>query len=495
MRTREKARRIWRFIVSDIWDIELSSLSAIRSFGVKTLRVVHLVFKGFREDECPLHASAITFCTLMAIVPILALSLALARGLGDTETAKNRIRAAVFDVTQRLRVQSSGFRVQGSAFGVKKSEKDGETSNIERSTSNVQQRKGEEALPPAEFAAELDRMVDLVLEKVENVSFAALGGAGLVILLCMVVQVLGQVESSFNRVWGVAVGRSVWRKFTDYLSVLLILPFLIIAASSLPVVDFATRFLSDSAADAVRSFLGSGALKNLTVIVMTSLSFTFVIIFMPNTRVSLRPAAIGGLVSGLLFIGWMWICTAIQVGAVVRYGKIYGSFAVVPIVLIWVYVSWLIVLFGAEVAFAVQNCATYRMEQGARRANVHSRILLALSVIVEAGRAMLESAKHFEVAAYAREKRISVRFLNNIVDELVQAGFLAELSENKGCFVLLKSPESLKVNEVVDAVMNSGVKPEDLGLVGVDPRMEQAVKMAADGTDQSLSQTSIQDLL
>lgn len=472
-------------MVSDVWDIELSSLSAIRSLGVKALRVLHLVLKGFREDECPLHASALTFSTLMAIVPVLALSLALARGLGDAETAKNKIRGMIFELTQSLRSEAVATNTSViTGVAAEPAEENGTSADT-----------GGNALPPSKFAAELDRMVDAVFEKVENVNFTALGSVGLVILLCMVVQVLGQVESSFNRVWGITAGRSMWRKFTDYLSVLFVLPILIIAATSLPVVDFVSRFLDESAADRIRSFLGSGALKNLTVVLMTWASFTFVITFMPNTKVRMRPALTGGIVSGLLFILWLRICAAIQVGAVIRYGRIYGSFAVVPIVLAWVYISWAIVLFGAEVAFAVQNCATYRMEQGARRANVQSRIILALSVIAEAGRAMLGKGLNFEAAAYAREKRVPVRLLNDIVEELVQVGYLAELSDNKGCFVLLKPPEGLKVKEVINAVMRSGVKPEALGLASVDPQIEKVIKKAGDGMDESLGQATVQDLI
>ena len=97
-----KIRRAWRFAVSDIWDIELSSLRPLPSLGIRTLRVIHLVVKGFWEDECPIHASALTYNTLMALVPILALSLGVIRGLGGGEVAKDRIREKIYAYTERM---------------------------------------------------------------------------------------------------------------------------------------------------------------------------------------------------------------------------------------------------------------------------------------------------------------------------------------------------------------------------------------------------------
>ena len=480
----DKLRQVRRFVAEDVWDIELSSLSSLRLLGIKALRVFVLIIKGFREDECPLHASALTFSTLMSIVPILALSLALARGLGDAETAKNKIRSAIYNWTR-------SFGSQQVVTGIS----DGSAVSGERGPQRAAlTAAGEDGLEMSGLATQINTMVESAFEKVDNISFKALGGVGLVMLVLMVIAVLGRVEASFNRVWGVTVGRSIWRRFADYLSVVLILPFLVIAASSLPIVDFATRFLDESTAGRISSLLGSGALSNLAVAVMTSLCFSFIIMFMPNTRVRILPGLTGGIVVGLLFIVWMRLCAAMQIG-VARYGKIYGSFAVVPIVLAWVYVSWEIVLFGAEVAFAVQNCTTYRMERGARRANVQSRIILALSLIVEAARAMVGKAREFEIADYARRKCVPVRFLNDMVTELVQAGFLAELSEKSGRFVLLKSPESLKAREVIDVVMLSGVKPDALGLGSVDPWIEKVINMADHGINESLRQITIQDLL
>ncbi len=475
-----KLGRIWRFATEDVWDVEISSLSALRGIWVRTVRVITLVFKGFKEDECSMHAASLTFSSLMAIVPVLALCLSMARGFGDADTAKNWIQGRVSDWTQTFKAE----RPAPDASGQDESPGESHTMNEAEADEFVQ----------SELALRINSLVEQGFEKVENINFARLGTVGLIILIWMVIAVLGRVERSFNRVWGVAVGRSLWRRFTDYLSVLLILPVLIAAAASMPVMDMLTRFLDDHTAAIIQRIVDSGFFRNLTVVGMTSLAFAFLIMFMPNTIVKFRAGIAGGFVAALLFLLWLSICAMIQVGAA-RYGKIYGSFAVVPILLAWVYMSWQIVLFGAEVAFAVQNCATFRMEQSAREANLQARMTLALAIIVEAARSMVSSAPQFQVSAYVRENRVPVRFLNAIIDELVQAGYLAAISEKQGTYALLKSPASLQVSEVADVVMHSGVTPEDLGLASIDAKIAKAVERATGGMDSSLEGMSVESLL
>ncbi len=420
--------RLRHFLMEGVWDLEPTSLSFVKRMGVRLVRVVSLVIEGFRADECPMHAAALTFNTLMAIVPVLALSLSLARGLGNEEAARARIRDLVAEWT--------------SGFG----------------TNHVVQVEATEASEAAGgyLAGEINRLVESGFEKVENVRFAALGGVGLAVLLWMVVAVLGKIENSFNRVWGVTAGRSLWRKFTDYLSVLFIAPFLALLASSLPAADFATRYLDPATARVVEAFLASGLLKALVTVTLTSLFFAVFIMFMPNTRVRTVPGLVGGLVCGLAFLGWLWICAALQVGAA-RYGKIYGSFAVVPIVLAWVYVSWEIVLFGAEVAFGVQNCGTYGQERHAGQASVRARAGMALRLVVEGARAMRAgTVPGVDIAALARERRLPVRFVNTVVSELAEAGLIGELVEHPGHYVLLRDPEGLTARAVVDAILQAG---------------------------------------
>lgn len=472
----EKKKRTARFL-DYIWDVELASLSRYRRAGVKAFRVVHLMLRGFRDDACALHASALTLSTLMAIVPVLALTLTLARGFGNVELARQKMQSVVVEWTQ--------------GFGAREM-----TTNALPGT--LPEAAPTEGEPPAgtdsaDFSGVITHLVDKVFNKVEKISFKALGWVGLVLLIWTVIDVLWRVELAFNSVWGVIKGRTLWRRFTDYLTVVVILPVLLIAASSLPIVDIAGRFLDRTVFDGIRILGGSAVLKYLTVIVMTTLAFSFVIMFMPNTRVKPLPGLAGGSVAAVLFVVWLGICAALQVG-VASYGKIYGGFAAVPIALACIFVSWEIVLLGGEVAFAVQNCATYRMEQVAGKASFNARVALALSILTEAGRAVSGKQGGFNAETFAGGKRIPIRFMNDVMEDLVQAGLLAELTAEKGVYALMRAPDSLAVREVVDVVLNSGEAAAAVGMGNMDAAIEGLLRKVNDGVEGAFGKMTIKDL-
>ncbi len=452
-------RRLWQRARSlfgmNIWDIEVSAVSRPARAGVRTLRVLHLIIRGFFDDECPLQASALTFSTMMSIVPILALCLALLRGLGGEDLARERLHDAVQEWTRSF---AAGTPSAGSAAVA------------------APRADAADDWTPDSLAAEIEQLIDKGFEKVRHINFAALGGVGLVVLILTIVMVLGSVESAFNRVWGVKTGRTLIRKFTDYVSALMVLPFLLVVATSLPLVDFASQFLPSDAALQLRALAASPVVRHATVLLTLTILFTFLIKFMPNTRVRLLPAVSGGLFASLLFIGWLAVCAALQVGAA-HYGRIYGSFAVVPILLAWVYVSWEIVLLSAELAFALQNAATYRVEQGAEHASVESRLTLALAVLTDAARGLAGGGRAFDAARFAAEHRIPVRLLNTVIGQLTRAGFIGELGESSGRYALLCAPDACRVSQVATTLLSQGVSPIALGFLTVpQPRRDAAAR-------------------
>lgn len=434
-------RRAYRFLTEGIWDIELSSLPTIPRWGVNTVRVIHLVYNGFRENECPLHASALTYSSLMAIVPTLAIALSVLRGLGAGEWAEQRIIAAIINM-------------------------------------------------PDQF----QHFVTNILSYVRNTNFATLGGIGLALLLWIVVQVIGQVEMSFNRVWGVQNQRPLLRKFTDYMGVIMVVPVLMIAATTLN-----TTLNSPAIANLLKTHVGLihtwyVHLMQFTPLAAIWLAFTFLYKFMPNTRVNIGPALFSGIIGGSLWIGWQKIYIATQMG-VSKYNAIYAAFASVPIFLFWLYVSWQIVLLGAEVGFALQNYATYKMEQRAHDASLQARVMLALSIMSHAAQAMLVKVPCFEVPAYARRHRVPVRLINEVVEVLCRAGMLGEIAGDNRCYVLLRTPDAIRVKEIISIITQAGASPQSLGLDHLNPAIRHVMGKMDAGMAEALKDFNIPDLL
>lgn len=449
-----------RLDTEQLWSVDVTSLSGIKRLGVRILRVLVLMFKGFFTDECPLRASAITFTTLMAIVPMLALSLSLARMFGGEKVVRDKMVAAVQSWAETFPPPPGITPDDASA---------------------------------ANLAPQLVRVVEFAFDRIALVNFGALGAIGLCFLIWIAIDVLSQIEMSFNRVWGVTVNRRLWRRIADYFTLLLVLPLLIMAAASLPILDLASWVLGHEVFSAVQHFLESGPWPYLIKTAMTTFCFAFLIMFMPNIKV--RPSAgfIGGLLTALLFQGWLQMCTALQAMAI-GYSRIYGSIAIVPLLLGWVYISWSIILLGAEMAFAIQNRDTYPMEQGSRQASPESRILLALALVSEAARSSTDRV--LVVGAFAHRHKIPVRLAYDVIGCLSRAGIFGELAGNApDRYVLLQQTETIRIGDVMHAVLKDGVPPRALGLVRADEPIMEACRSAVEKLCGAADTIHLRDIL
>lgn len=436
----QSVKRAWRFVKDEVWMIDTGTLSKQRRFGIVVLRVGQLVFRGFREDACPLHASALTFYTLLALVPFLAVVLLILKGFGAGADMEQRILESV-------------------------------------------------AAMPDQF----QEFVRDALAQVRNINYPAMGGIGLVILFWMVVQVLSRVEWSFNRVWGISASRPMLRKFSDYLSFLVVVPALMLASTAIN-----TTLNSEAFVELMQARLGPAAFlyKRLLLLMpwlVTWVAFAFMYKFVPNTRVRVIPAIVSGIIGGSLWIGWQVLYIRLQY-RVGRYNMIYGTFASVPIFLAWLFVSWEIVLLGAELAFAIQNFATFALEQRAQDAGVRSKFLLAVSILARAAGAILGKNAAFEIGAYAEEKLIPVRLLHDVVDQLHAAGLLSGLSDEPDSYVLTRAPETILIKDVWDVLARRG-RAEPFERSRMEPRVVALLEKADAGLDRSLKEISVRDLV
>jgi membrane protein len=400
--------RARRFFSRGVWLADTSTMPLYKRLGYKILRVMSLTLRGFTRDRCLFRAQALTFITVMSIVPLLAFTFSVAKGLGAYDRLETQIIVPFLDENM------------GPA--------------------------------PVDGASDvgLRSTIDSMLDVVNQTDFAGLGLFGLAILLYTVVKLLSSIEGSFNEIWGVERSRSLPRKVSDYLSVLVVVPILLIAATG------ATAAIkSGEAFGSVQETLHLGPMvkegMRFSSLFAAWFGFAFIYIFMPNTRVRLFSALMGGLLGSLLWSFAQVLYVKGQVG-VANQSAIYASVAAIPIFLVWVNVSWITVLMGAELAFAHQNepaflqIAKSREEDQSFRERVALRALARLAGFFRAGEELPE------VPILAADMGVPERSLEEALITLKDEGLMARVEGKGRRYTFTKSPDQIRVKDVLDAL-------------------------------------------
>ncbi|MBN1364799.1 MAG: YihY/virulence factor BrkB family protein, partial [Syntrophaceae bacterium] len=294
----------------------------------------------------------------------------------------------------------------------------------------------------------------------ENTKGGLIAGVGLFVLFWAVIKMLGQIEYSFNNIWGIKEKRTIGRMFGDYLSLILICPVILILSSGVNV------FITTQVTMIMEKFTILGSFSSLIFFVLKLLPytlmwmlFTFLYIFMPNTKVRFSAGLLAGIITGTIFQIVQWVYITFQVG-VVKYNAIYGSFAALPLFLAWLQLSWLIVLYGAEVSFAYQNVDTYEFEPDALQSSRRLRTLLSLQVTGRLIKNFVRGEKPMCPTEISNELGIPIRFVKEILFDLVKSNILSTVQiEGNGDFGYQPAIDInvLKIQYVIDALEKRGL--------------------------------------
>jgi membrane protein len=432
----EKLHKLKKFVLHDVWSIELAGASGARGVISRLIRTIHLVIRGYYEDALTTHAGALTFSFLMSLVPVLAIASALLNGLGGGKSATKSLLAFT------------------------------------------------DSMP-----AEAKEFVANVVAIVERTNFVALGWAGVIVLFITATQVLANIEDSFNKIWGVKEPRSWWKRFTNYTSLTIMVPMLVTAGFALSA-SVRSGFLKT----AEFAWLNQGLLY-ITPLFATWLAFFLLYTFMPNTRVEKRASVTAALFAALMWLGWQKVYLVFQFG-LARYNAIYGTFASIPVFLFWMFIGWTIILLGAEFCFAVQNQATYHLERIAQSANVEARLTLALGLLAEATETFARGSTTFNTEEFGQARHVPSRLIHDIVRLLVRGGLLVEVAGQPGQYALNRTPEKIRVKEVFDLLLQDGTAASPLGLTkNLHPSVNRVLAAWNAGGADSLGAKSLADLI
>lgn len=303
---REELSRLEAYVRGDLWSHErFSRLPRSRRPLVLFVRTLFIMWTGFSRERLRLRAAALTYTTILSLVPALAVIFFVFTAFGGLDDSRERLKERMADLL------SVGHQEKVIAF--------------------------------------LDQFV---------VSASAIGGLGVIFLLVTSLSLLTNIEKAFNDIWGLKQDRSILRRFQAYWPLLTLGPLLF--GVSLTVTASVQRH---EIVQALAELIPGGRLvTTLLPIVFTWVGFTLAYLIIPNTRVGVRHALIGGVVAGTI-----WELAkrlyAVYATKAITYSTIYGSLSVVPLSVIWIYVSWMVALIGATITFAAQNAATYEPEQ------------------------------------------------------------------------------------------------------------------------------------
>ena len=366
-------RKLIHFITVDIWRIPLEELPKRKSFLLRQLRMILLAYRGFKEDRIQLRASALTYYTMLSFVPVLALIFGIARGFG--------IESLIQDELMK------NFEGQREV---------------------------------------LKWTLDFAQRMLEMTRGGWIAGIGLLILFWSVLQVLGNIENAFNQIWQISKSRSYVRKLSDYFAILLFAPILMILSGSFTVV-ISARISQIAGGNSILGYIGPALifLIRLAPYVMMWLLFMLLYMVMPNTKVKFGAALLAGIVAGTLYQFVQWGYVTFQVG-VSRYNAIYGSFAALPLFMIWVHLSWLIVLFGAELSFAYQNVKQYEFEADTENISLRLYRRILLLVMVRVVKSFEKGLPPLTSDVLSDSLKLPVRLVRRVLNELLEAGLVVE---------------------------------------------------------------------
>lgn len=393
----ERISELFTYLTTGIWS------DPRRTWWLNVLRTVNLSVNSFLNRDIQTQACALTYRTLLAVVPALALLLAIGRGFGMQHVLQDELYK----------------------------------------------------LFPAQRTA-IEYAMNFIESYLHQASGGIFVGIGIIFLLWTLISLLGNVEDTFNLIWGQKSGRSLWRKLSEYTAILLILPILMICASGLSLMVSSTlnSIFDFEFMTPVISALFEGA-----QCVMTFLFFTAVYKLIPNTKVLFKNALISGCISGcgFLILQWLFVHGTIYVA---RYNAIYGSFAFIPLLLLWMQLAWVICLAGAVVCYSSQNVFAFSLDRevGSISGQYRDKVIVAITATIA------YRFTHRLGPTTARDLmdnfELPARLVTTVTDRLVAAGICNRVlipgeKEVYG-FQLAMDPDQLTVGELRRDLYNLG---------------------------------------
>jgi len=433
-----QAKKSMEFVSGKLWKIRLNKVDKRQGILIRQLRIFSLAIREFIDDNCLVTATALTFYTVFSIVPILALVFAISKGFGLEKDLQEQL---LKNYAQYADILSNAFVYANSMLSSTKG--------------------------------------------------GVIAGFGVILLLWSVMQLLINIENSFNTIWEIKRGRTWIRKLTDYLTIMLIGPLLLIVSGSLTV-----AMGTEMGNLHLLGFISTFFLKLLAYALVAG-AFTFLYVALPNTKVNFKPALAAAIVATVLFelLGWGYI--RFQIGAN-RLNAIYGGFAALPLFLIWVQYSWYIVLFGAELAYANQNIDHYELKEDIQNLSARYKKVISLMIANIVAKRFYNNEGSLTAVEISEKLDVPSRLTRNLLNQFVAARIFVEVVREKDKEIIYQpgiTESKFTVQFFIDALDRNGINnlpiSDTTELIHINKLMQEMDK----SMDTPLGHLNIKDIV
>lgn len=383
-----------------VWDAELARLSRPRRAVVRSVRLLHHLVRDLAEGQLTLRAMSLVYTTLLSLVPLLAVSFSVLKAFG----VHNQLEPLLLNFLAPL-------GENGIELGIR------------------------------------------IVSFVENMKVGVLGSVGLAFLIYTVVSLVQKIEASFNYIWRIDSSRRLVRRFSDYMSVILVGPVLVFSALGITAAVMASGVMQQLAAvEPVATLIH--IVGRLVPYVLVCGAFTFIYVFIPNTKVHLSAAATGGVVAGVLWETTGWLFASFVAGST-QYTAIYSGFAIILIFMIWLYLSWLILLLGAQIAYYQQHPTLLRLRHDEGRLGNEARERLAILLMFVIGYHYYHGRPPWTHERLAQELAVPPPALQETLRLLERGGFISQTADDPPAYYPARDIETISLQAVLEAVRHA----------------------------------------
>ncbi|MBT5048737.1 MAG: YihY/virulence factor BrkB family protein [Rhodospirillaceae bacterium] len=420
---------LFRRIHTSVWDTDLGALPFWYAAILHLLRAFWASMRDLRGGELSLRAMSLVYTTILSIVPFLAISFSVLKGFGVHEQLETTMMAALLPLGEK-----------GVDIGIR------------------------------------------IVEFVENVKVGVLGSVGLALLLYTVISLMQKIERAFNFIWHVATERAFAQRFSDYLSVIVIGPVLVFAS-----LGISASLLSGSVVTAVTAIEPFGTILHivgrLLPFALVVAAFTFIYVFMPNTKVRLRSAFAGALIAGLLWLVAGKLFTSFVIESA-QYTAIYSAFAALIVFMLWLYFAWLVLLIGASFAFYHQNPRHVSLLPEKQTLSVRMVERLSFALLAEIAGDFMSGDIKPNTETLARRLHLRADTAAELITALAAADLIVATNASPRCWLPARAPNSLTLIDAMAAIRSAG---ENAAQAPEKASISAAVEQLLADLDQDMS--------